>query len=116
MLKEEADEEPSQVEPGLDTKMCLMADAESITSVLESDLDGRTPPFIKAVDVSYPQGGYEDYSGVFKVSVASVYLKFWRALRKAESAAEMSLFEGDMWEGPEEPEEAKAPAYPKLIL
>ncbi|OBT76557.1 hypothetical protein VF21_05372 [Pseudogymnoascus sp. 05NY08] len=116
MLKEEADGEPSQVEPGLDTKMCLMADAESITSVLESDPDGRPPPFIKAVDVSYPQGGYEDYSGVFKVSVASVYLKFWPALRKAENAAEMSLFEGDIWEEPEESEESKAPAYPKLIL
>ncbi|KFZ25272.1 hypothetical protein V502_00247 [Pseudogymnoascus sp. VKM F-4520 (FW-2644)] len=89
ILKEEADDEPSQVEPGLDTNMCLMADAESITSVLESDPDGRLPPFIKAVDVSYPQGGYEDYSGVFRVSVASVYLKFWPALRKAESAAEI---------------------------
>ena len=96
--------------------MCLMADAESITSVLESDPDGRPPPFIKAVDVSYPQGGDEDYSGVFKVSVASVYLKFWPALRKAESAAEMSLFEGDIWEEPEEPGEATAPAYQKLIL
>lgn len=43
-------------------------------------------------------------------------LLFCPALRKAERAAEMSLFEGDIWEESEEPEEAKAPAYPKLIL
>lgn len=89
------------VEPGLDTKMCLMADVECITSVLESGLGGAnyTPPFIKAVDVSLPPGGYDDYSGTFKVAIGSLIPDFWFALREARSAAELSLFEASIWDG-----------------
>jgi len=75
-----------------------MADAECITSVLESG--PGAPPFVKAVDVSLPPGGYDDYSGTFKVAVKSLILEFWPALRKAGSAAELSLFEASIWERP----------------
>lgn len=97
MFKEDDD-----VEPGLDIKMCLMADAECITSLLESGLSevNRIPPFVKAVDVSLPPGGYEDYTGSFKVSIESLILEFWPSLREAGNPAELSLFEGSMWERP----------------
>ena len=83
-------QEDGDVEPGLNTKMCLMADAECITFVLESGRSGpnHNPPFIKAVDVSLPPGGYEDYTGIFKVAIESLILELWPALRKAGSAAE----------------------------
>jgi hypothetical protein len=68
--------------------------------VLESGPSGasRTPPFIKAVDVSLPPGGYDDYTGTFKVAIERVILEFWPALREAGNAAELSLFEDSTWE------------------
>ncbi|OBT50436.1 hypothetical protein VE04_09590 [Pseudogymnoascus sp. 24MN13] len=62
--------EDDEIEPGLDIKMCLMADAECITPVLERGASG-TPPFIKTVDVSLPRGGYDDYTGTFKAAIDS---------------------------------------------
>jgi hypothetical protein len=90
------------VEPGLDTKMCLMADAKCIASALEPDRTeaNRIPPFVKAVDVSLPPGGYEDFTGTFKVAIESLVLEFWPALREAGSAAGLSAFEGSIWERP----------------
>ncbi|OBT77020.1 hypothetical protein VF21_02882 [Pseudogymnoascus sp. 05NY08] len=90
--------EDDEIEPGLDTKMCLMADAECIASVLEFGASG-TQPFIKAVDVSFPRGGYDDHNGTFKVAIDSLIPEFLFALREAESAAELSLFEGSIWGG-----------------
>lgn len=93
--------EDDEIKPGLDTKVCLMADAECIASVLEPRASG-TPPFIKAVDVSLPRGSYDDCTGTFKVAIDRLIPEFWYALREAESAAELSLFEGSIWEGPVE--------------
>jgi hypothetical protein len=93
--------EDDEIEPGLDTKMCLMADAECIASVLEPGASD-TPPFIKAVDVSLPRGGYDGYTGTFKVAIDSLIPGFWYALREAGSAAKLSLFEGSIWGGPVE--------------
>ena len=95
MFREEDD-----VEPGLNTKICLMADAECIASMLDSgpNTANRTPPFIKAVDVSIPPWGYEDYTGSFKVAIESLILEFWPVLREAGSAAELSLFGEGIWE------------------
>lgn len=40
-----------------------MADAECTTTMLESGAAPFTTPFVEAVDVSLPPGGYDDYTG-----------------------------------------------------
>lgn len=75
-----------------------MADADRITSVLESRLSefSRTPPSINAP----PLGGHDDYAGIFRVAVDSLVPELRSAPRKAASAMESTLFEGSVWKGP----------------
>lgn len=95
--------EDSDIEPGLDTKMCLIVDAECIASVMDARTDDEKkaiPPFVKAVDVSPPTGGYvdEEYGGVFKVAISSLVLEFWPALRIFGHPSELAPFADPVWE------------------
>ncbi len=50
-------EDVGDVEPGLDIRMCLIADAECIASVVDArsqEEEKVVPPFVKAVDVLPP--------------------------------------------------------------
>ncbi len=75
--------------------MCLMADAECVTSVIDprSDKDKeKTPPFLKAVDVDLATG-LEDvepsYTGQFKVSIAALAMEFYLALHEFPDPSEL---------------------------
>ena len=99
MFKEEG-----EVEPGLHTKMCLMADAECIASVLEprpAEEKERTPPFLKAVDVDLASGGFASdlsYEGYFKVAIAAIVMDFYPALHTFGYPAELAPFAKPVWE------------------
>lgn len=95
--------EEGEIEPGLDTKMCLMADAESINSVLNprSDADNSTsPPFVWAVDVNLCNGiaVNSDYQGFFKVAIAALPTGFYYALAIFEHASELAPFADPIWQ------------------
>ena len=90
--------EDGMVEPGLDTKMCLMVDAECIASVIDPQSTDKFPPFVKAVDVELCIDGPQDYDGHFKVAITSLMLGFYLALQGSDHPSEL-VPEGDrIWE------------------
>jgi hypothetical protein len=93
--------EDGMVEPGLDTKMCLMVDAECISSVIDPrTADNKSPPFVKVVDVELCIDGPQDYVGYFKVAITSLILEFYLALHECDHPSELAI-EGDrIWEDP----------------
>ncbi|PSK60599.1 hypothetical protein B9Z65_749 [Elsinoe australis] len=99
MFKEEG-----EVEPGLDTKMCLMADEECFASVLDprsAEDKLKTPPFLKAVDVDMASGNFAptaDYSGHFKVSIAALVMEFFLALHEFGHPSELAPFADPIWQ------------------
>ncbi|KAI9696204.1 MAG: hypothetical protein M1820_008272 [Bogoriella megaspora] len=95
--------EEGEVEPGLDTKMCLMVDAECIASVLgaRSEEDKtKNPPFVKAVDVNLASEtnlspGFE---GHFKVAISALAMEFYLALALFGYPYELAPFADPVWQ------------------
>ncbi|KAF2154795.1 hypothetical protein K461DRAFT_102381 [Myriangium duriaei CBS 260.36] len=90
-----------EVEPGLDTKMCLMADAECVASVLEPQKG--TPPFLKAVDVNLADASYvlaldDNYEGSFRVAINAIVMEFYPALELFGHPSELAPFADPVWQ------------------
>ena len=89
----------SDIEPGLQTKMCLMADAESIASVVDARTDEQKkliPPFVKAVDTLGMLD--EEYSGGgFKVAIEALVLEFWPKVKGCEDLEGLVGDETEVW-------------------
>lgn len=91
------------VEPGLDTNMCLMVDAESINSVLKPRSDEekkKRPPFVWAVDVRLVDGMPidPDYQGYFKVAIEALIMEFYYALTIFGHPSELAPFADPIWQ------------------
>lgn len=94
MLKAEG-----EIDDGFDTKMCLMADAECMSSVVDHANGNRSTPILKAVDVNYGLALKDrEHQHVFKVSIASLPAKFFPTLQSTEDASALAPQAGSIWQ------------------
>lgn len=88
--------EDDDLEPGLQTKMCLMVDEDCMRSVTERR--PNTPPFVKAVDVTLGENQDLGYPGFFKVAISSLVTEFYPALARCEYTSQLRPSYNDIWQ------------------
>ncbi|KAL5342187.1 hypothetical protein BJX70DRAFT_337930 [Aspergillus crustosus] len=85
----------SDVEPGLQTKMCLVVDQECMESVAAKS--SSTVPFVKAVDVVLGADAESAFPRVIKVAVSSLLARFYPALANCDTVWEIASDGDDVW-------------------
>ncbi|KAL4863001.1 hypothetical protein BDV12DRAFT_178047 [Aspergillus spectabilis] len=85
----------SDIEPGLKTKMCLVADRECMESVTTKG--SSSVPFVKAVDVILGADAESAFPRVIKVAVSSLLARFYPALANCDTVWEIVSDGDDIW-------------------